>query len=366
MLKLSRLLVLAAGVSLLLLSVADAQMTKKPMSVEDIEYLLQQRVTPRRVATLVEEQGVKFEITPTIRERLAKAGADEQVLLAVERAGIAYARQQLEEMQKAEDVKKAKEERQRQTGEMVSVPAGKFYMGCNEQVDSECNSNEKPGRWVYVDAIRIDKTEVTVAAYRRCVQAGRCSSEGLTSGILGECNWDRGDRENHPLNCVTWEQAQAYCEWAGKRLPTEAEWEKAARGTDGRKYPWGNSGYGAGGRVANIPDETAKRRWPNWPIAQGYDDGYFATAPVGSFPAGASPYGTLDMVGNVWEWVQGWYGADYYRQGPNRNPTGPDSGQSRVLRGGSWNLVRRHDRASSRAGDAPGSRHDPGGFRCAQ
>jgi formylglycine-generating enzyme required for sulfatase activity len=384
---------------------------RKPVAVEEIEYLLQRGVSARRVATIVGEQGVSFEVTESVKERLRKAGADEGVIIAVERAGLETARQKLEEerrkaaeerrqleeekreadaerkRQETEARRKAEEERkageakrqeeaarraeeerqqqaaaarQRQTGEMVAVPAGEFFLGCNEQVDSECDDDEKPGRRVSVAAFQIDKTEVTVAQYGRCVDAGACSSDGLTLPYWGDkeqpefawaCNWGKGGREQHPMNCVEWRQAQAYCTWAGKRLPTEAEWEKAARGTDGRKYPWGNQGYGAAGQVANIADETAKRSQPDWSSAAGYDDNFYGTAPVGSFPAGASPYGALDMVGNVWEWTADWYDAEH---------------KYRSNRGGSWGDLPRWARASGRDGLAPGLRDVGVGFRCAQ
>ncbi|CAN0565396.1 unnamed protein product, partial [Laminaria digitata] len=124
---------------------------------------------------------------------------------------------------------------------MVSVPAGEFYMGCNERVDSECGDDEKPGKTVHVGAFRIDTTEVTVAAYKKCVDAGACSSGNFrTKSESKYCNWGHSGRGTHPMNCVNWAGADKYCKWVGKRLPSEKEWEKAARGTDGRKYAWGN------------------------------------------------------------------------------------------------------------------------------
>ena len=141
--------------------------------------------------------------------------------------------------------------------------------------------------------------------------------------------------DDHPVVQVSWFDAEAYCAWAGGSLPTEAQWEKAARGTDGRTYPWGS-----------VFDGT----WLNYCDASceggdtAFDDGYRFTAPVGSYPAGASPYGALDMAGNVWEWTADWYDDGYYAVSPASNPTGPDSGQYRVLRGGSWN----HDRSGMR------------------
>ncbi|MBI4517889.1 MAG: SUMF1/EgtB/PvdO family nonheme iron enzyme [Deltaproteobacteria bacterium] len=244
--------------------------------------------------------------------------------------------------------------------DMVEVPGGEFFMGCNEKVDKECSEDEKPGRRVNVGPFRIDKTEVTVAAYRRCVEAGNCSADGLRMPYWGSpmkeqpewkdyCNWGQAGREQHPINCVDWSQAQAYCKWAGKRLPREAEWEKAARGTDGRKYPWGNIGYEAvGKKVANIADESAKRTYSDWTVAQGYDDGYVGTAPVGKFPAGASPYGALDMVGNVWEWIE------------------DEIADGRGLCGGSWDYDPQNTRASYRSRSRPRSRLESYGFRCAR
>jgi formylglycine-generating enzyme required for sulfatase activity len=191
-----------------------------------------------------------------------------------------------------------------------------------------------------------DGTEVTVAAYRACVGAGSCTAPRLGRA----CSWSvsRSGLEQHPINCVNWEQARTYCEWRRKRLPSEQEWEKAARGTDGRQYPWGNVEIGGSQRLANIADESLGREHPGRVTLDGYDDGYVATAPVGSYPAGASPRGVSDMAGNVWEWTSDWY----------------DEG--RAVRGGSWDRDTRSLRASGRSYAAPGVGSVRIGFRCAQ
>jgi formylglycine-generating enzyme required for sulfatase activity len=184
----------------------------------------------------------------------------------------------------------AKETQQQQYKNMVQIPAGAFWMGCKSDVDKSCFADEKPGREVSLDAFWIDTYEVTVADYRRCVEAGKCLKENITK--YESCNWNKPDRADHPINCVDWNQAQNYCEWSDKRLPTEAEWEKAARGEDGRVYPWGNTWDAS---KANTSEGKLGR-----------------TAPVGSYTSGISPYKVHDMVGNVWEWVQDWYAKDYY------------------------------------------------------
>lgn len=231
--------------------------------------------------------------------------------------------------------------------EMVYVPAGEFMMGCNEAVDKRCATNEKPYHKVYLDAYYIDKYEVTVAEYTACVKAGKC-----TLGNSGDfCNYGREDRQNHPINCVDWNQARTYCEWMGKRLPTEAEWEKAARGTDGRVYPWGN---------------IWNPRNANWDD-NGREGGYTETTPVGSFAGGVSPYGAYDMSGNVWEWVSDWYDGGYYKISPSSNPRGPESGRFRVLRGGGWlSLNPNYLRASIRIRNVPDDTNGSVGFRCAR
>ena len=215
------------------------------------------------------------------------------------------------------------------TEEMIEIPVGEFWMGCNEKIDDACFDDEKPGQLVPVDTFHIDRHEVTVAAYRQCVQAGQCSRDSFTTSL--SCNWGKEGRDHHPINCVNWEQAQTYCTWAGKRLPTDAEWEKAARGADGRIYPWGNEW------AANKANTDRS------------EDGFPETSPVEAFPAGASPYGVLDMSGNVFEWTADWY---------------ETTDLHRSLRGGSWQYSTRDVRASNRYGDAPGSHRGDIGFRC--
>ena len=189
-------------------------------------------------------------------------------------------------------------------GMLVShIPAGEFLMGD----DASPLAAEKPAHRVNLGAYWIDHLEVTNAQYRLCVEAGVCSEP--KSWKDGNLNGD-----NQPV-LVVWEAAQAYCEWAGGRLPTEAEWEKAARGTGGHKWPWGNAFDSS---LANLNGDA---------------DGYGFTAPVGSFPGGASPYGLLDMAGNAAEWVSDWYDAEYYARSPTHNPSGPASGKQRSVRG---------------------------------
>jgi len=223
--------------------------------------------------------------------------------------------------------------------EMVYISADEFIMGssdtevdsalalCNKGYGSGCKrflfENEQPQRKVYLDAFYIDKTEVTNAQYRKCVEVKACNAPSDTT------YYDNTDYAQHPVVYVNWYQAKAYCEWAGKRLPTEAEWEKTARGMDGREYPWGDEFDGS---RLNFCDKSCLLEWRNTDV----DDGYEYTAPVGSYPAGASPYGVLDMAGNVLEWVADWYDSSYYSQAPARNPPGPNSGTYKVLRGGSW------------------------------
>lgn len=223
---------------------------------------------------------------------------------------------------------------------MVYVPAGDFTMGSPE---GEGHDDERPQHIVYLDAFYIDKTEVTAAQYERCVKADACSAAGSYSDA---CSYGASGMSDHPINCVDWNQAVTYCGWAGRRLSTEAEWEKAARGTDGRVYPWGNT-----------VDTSKLNSWEAGPES---------TTAVGSYPAGASPYGALDMAGNVWEWVTDWYDGSYYAQSPRDNPLGPASGQFRVLRGGSWTYGALNGRAAPRARSSPDYRGVDNGFRCAR
>lgn len=208
--------------------------------------------------------------------------------------------------------------------ELILIPAGAFIMGSPY---GEGSSGEHPRHRVYLSAYYIGKYEVTNGQFAKFVNDQK-------SGYRVQGNWKdyyTSGRKNHPVVGVTWKDAQAYCRWANLRLPTEAEWEKAARGTDGRKYPWGNKwepGY-----LNWVGEGDIKLN--SW-IEEGRIPSKLPTEPVGSYKRGASPYGCLDMAGNVWEWCSDWYGEKYYGNSPSSNPPGRGSGKNKVLRGSSW------------------------------
>lgn len=259
--------------------------------------------------------------------------------------------------------------------EMIYIPAGEFTMGTSEaELDrllaenSDWNRDwfidELPQHMVYLDDYYIDKTEVNQAQYTRCVADGACQPVNWVDCWRPEgydLQMDKFTADDQPVICVDWNQAQDYCEWTDRRLPSEAEWEKAARGTDGRIYPWGNE---FDCRKGNFDDETELNEYMI-PGGAGCD-GYDRTAPVGSFEAGASPYGALDMGGNVLEWTTDYIETDYYAKSPQSNPQGPSSGELRVTRGGSWNnnLINRF-RAADRSASSPSDKIVSLGFRCA-
>jgi formylglycine-generating enzyme required for sulfatase activity len=236
------------------------------------------------------------------------------------------------------------------------VPAGDFTMG-SADTDAQADQLEKPQHVAHLDAFWIDQTEVTNTQYKICVEAGGCQAP--TTCDFGEVAYNDAARMDHPVACVTWHDAQAYCQWTGGRLPTEAQWEKAARGTDGRLYPWGNTIDCSRG---NFDDERVVDDYVV-PAGEGCD-GYPQTAPVGAFPSGASPYGALDMAGNVWEWVSDWSDWEYYARSPYKNPTGPGTGDQKELRGGSFHYGLSYMRAATRHSAPPEHRADALGFRC--
>lgn len=242
---------------------------------------------------------------------------------------------------------------------LLFVPADDFPMGSLPDFEG-AEPDERPQRRVELDAFWIDETEVTWEMYERCVEAGGCPRPpaGRPKGI----------NTRHPVSGINWDAASSYCRWVGRRLPTEAEWEMAARGEDGRRYPWGWIGApeSSGGVRLNYCDSNCP-----YPYADAStDDGFATTAPVGSLPAGASPFGALDMGGNVWEWTADWYRSDYYESAPASNPEGPSSGIGRVIRGGSWlesawQGVVLSSRASNRSWLNPERGRPDLGFRCA-
>ncbi len=243
---------------------------------------------------------------------------------------------------------------------MIRVPAGVFWMGLEDPGPAD-----RRRRQVYVAAFDIDRTEVTIAQYARFVRETGYKPPFVDEPWAAPYNWKDGKPptgyDDHPVTLINWYDADAYCRWAGKRLPTEAEWEKAARGPRGLRYPWGNQwdpsacNHGKGG-------------------TDNYDasDGYETTSPVGAFPSGRSPYGVLDMFGNAWEWTADWYSLGWNEErglvedGILYNPKGPPSGFNKVARGGSFFFNLRDDLSAERAFMFPESRRKTTGFRCAR
>ena len=241
-----------------------------------------------------------------------------------------------------EAARKAAEELLRNPRPMIAIPAGEFIMGSEP---GKGQPDESPQRTVYLDAYTIDKYEVTVAQYNDYLKK---------SGGEPPDFWDRVNSKedgNRPVVGVDWLEADEYCRFYGKRLPTEAQWEKAARGTDGRKYPWGY-------------DDTSSQfaNFASGIISFSYGK---SLANVGSYEAGKSPYGVYDMVGNVWEWVNDWYRKDYYQVALAKNPAGPDIGDYVVIRGGSWAIRPAVARSAGRMFLSPNTRSNSLGFRCA-
>ncbi len=227
----------------------------------------------------------------------------------------------------------------------VFVPAGEFSMG-SADTDKEATFFEKPAHAVAVDAFWADRTEVTNAQYAQCVAAGSCIRPISFQSATRPSYYGNPTFDNYPVLYVSWVNARSYCEWAGRRLPTEAEWEKAARGTDGRIYPWGDT-----------PPSASRAN---------FNSNRGDTTPAGNFADNASFYGALDMAGNVWEWVSDWYAGHYYDSSPDANPQGPDTGSLRVLRGGAWDSTLKDVRSAARFQLGPTKRQNFIGFRCVQ
>ena len=242
--------------------------------------------------------------------------------------------------------------------EMVRVPEGWFLMGSTKKVDRNAYPAEMPQRKVYLDAYDLDKFEVTTVQYLKFVLA-------TNRDPLIDWQYDGGNFQeemaSHPVMHVSWFDADAYCKWAGKRLPTEAEWEKAARGEDGRIYPWGNqtaglsrSNFGRTGLSGPVRDRPERLLL------------YPPIISVDKYDNGVSPYGVFQMSGNVSEWVADWYEPKYYATAPEKNPKGPETGTQRAFRGGGWIDSTPTVRAAQRNGTDPTTKMNWIGFRCAR
>jgi formylglycine-generating enzyme len=260
--------------------------------------------------------------------------------------------------------------------EMVFIPAGAFLMGSDavelEQIWRKFNwpedwkphtHSEQPAHQVRVEGFWLYRKNVTVAQYRKF-----CAATQRDMPAAPSWGWD----DSYPVVNVSWEDAKAYCQWAGGRLPYEAEWEYAARGgntgLNGRArtvFVWGDD-YPRR-KVANLADTSFKRAkayHPGYYLFEQYDDGYTYASPVGAFPPNG--FGLYDMAGNVLQWCEDWYDKDYYRNSPAANPRGPSRGELRVLRGGAFDTIPAITRVSRRLGNRPDIQHDEKGFRCVQ
>jgi formylglycine-generating enzyme required for sulfatase activity len=249
---------------------------------------------------------------------------------------------------------------------MAMVPAGTFQMGADAELAfticrefrSDCESDwfedEEPIHTVSLDDFYIDQYEVTNARYAECVDADICDPPSEVHSQTRNDYYGTTAYDNYPVIYVNWEEAQTYCAWRGARLPTEAEWEKAAAGgIDEPLYPWGD-----GDPLCKI-GATRGAKYDDGSACNGTD-----TEQVGSFSPNG--YGIYDLAGNVWEWVADWYDADYYVNSPSDNPQGPNSGNKRVVRSGSWDYFGYNLRVSNRFSSYPENRHSDLGFRCAR
>ena len=225
---------------------------------------------------------------------------------------------------------------------MAAIPAGEFWMGVDGMIGLE---DERPRHEVWLDAYSMDRYEVTVARYARFLAAANREPPSYWETVK------LAEHGGRPVIGVDWADAEAYCRWAGKRLPTEAEWEKAARGTDERQYPWGNQKP-----TSDLANYALGARFSYSQVLM----------PVGKYDKAASPYGLFDMGGNVWEWTQDWYDGAYYAKSPRKNPTGAEQGQFKVLRGGSWSDMAKYMLTYGRFKLPPTTRNSYTGFRCAK
>jgi formylglycine-generating enzyme len=227
--------------------------------------------------------------------------------------------------------------------EMTLIPGGDFVRGCN-QAHEDCTNlnNELPAATITISTFFMDSTEVTQLAYKQCMDASMCTAPDSSSAF------DPVGRANYPVGGIQWQQAVDYCTWKSKRLPTEAEWEKASRGTDGREFPWGN-----------VPADCTLAHYLDCTL------GDTSSVPVGG-KAGDSPTGLKDMAGNILEWTNDWYSNAYYSTSPTTDPQGPSTGQYRVIRGGGFGYGSIYLRSSYRYFATPATSLRQFGFRCAK